>query len=500
MPYFNPKPLVFNPDNKVIEASGAIGQSLFEIMKENTKREQENARLAEAKRANLQNEAMKEKQFDFDNTKFDYAKQKDERDFTWDRQKWQTQFNAEQAHRKNQQSLGWANYNLRANELAKQEALRQAELQRQQEAENLQNMAYFDYGVKNGAFGDIANSQEFANLTPQQKASYGANLKAQMNAQGQIYKANEPLFKMQEQERARQEALRQEQARNLQIAQMAYENPSDFGLNKQEIALLGEIQKRANSGDTQAQADLMEIGGDFSQKLQTQSEINKNLGIKPMTADEKSNIAKMRTTFAGLQKELRALDKAIQVAGNVDSFFGGHGISNLGGLGDSIAYAVPSWSADSAEYQSKVRGVATEHANNQKGQGKFNYEKINKELQAGGILGVRPQVEALKAHRTRILNDIGVLAREAEINGAKEANEWLEFAKQNFIDEDEIEKYLYGGYAKGTPFGTANHIQDIDDLIDDLKEKAKKKLQYSDKGGTQSYYEQADKHGGHYME
>ncbi|MDA3069362.1 hypothetical protein OFN70_07465 [Campylobacter sp. CN_NE3] len=141
MPYFNPKPLVFNPDSKVIEASGAIGQSLFEIMKENTKREQENARLAEAKRANLQSEAMKEKQFDFDNTKFDYAKQKDERDFNWDTQKWKTQFEADQAHRKNQQSLGWANYNLAKQkaewdlkekqlqaELARQEALKKSQI------------------------------------------------------------------------------------------------------------------------------------------------------------------------------------------------------------------------------------------------------------------------------------------------------------------------------------------------------------------------------------
>lgn len=493
MPYFNPKPLVFNPDSKVIEASGAIGQSLFEIMKENTKREQENARLAEAKRANLQSEAMKEKQFDFDNTKFDYAKQKDERDFAWDRQKWQTQFNAEQAHRKNQQSLGWANYNLRANELAKQEALRQAELQRQQEAENLQNMAYFDYGVKNGAFGDMTNSPEFANLTPQQKASYGANLKAQMNAQGQIYKANEPLFKMQEQERARQEALRQEQARNLQIAQMAYENPQDFGLNKQEIALLGEIQKRANSGDTQAQADLMEIGRDFSQKLQTQSEINKNLGIKPMTANEKRAIARLQTQKIQQELLLQKIDDLIKgdnARGGIDT--------NSGAWDKWAVYntSLSEWSDDASARQSEINAAASAYQAAQKGMGRYNFEKAEDLLETSGF-GSKRSAKNIIAMRQKALDDLEIIANQMIEQGYKDGHELLEKVKNNRISDDELNDYLYANKPINDNFG---YLSTNLSPTKYLKEKAKKKLQYSDRGGTQSYYEQADEHGGHYMQ
>ena len=429
MPYFNPKPLVFNPDSKVIEASGAIGQSLFEIMKENTKREQENARLAEAKRANLQSEAMKEKQFDFDNTKFDYAKQKDERDFAWDRQKWQTQFNAEQAHRKNQQSLGWANYNLRANELAKQEALRQAELQRQQEAENLQNMAYFDYGVKNGAFGDIANSQEFANLTPQQKASYGANLKAQMNAQGQIYKANEPLFKMQEQERAKGEALRQEQARNLQIAQMAHENPSDFGLSSDDIAEFNQIIK---SGNKEA---IEKAGAVLNQRLKAQSEINK---IIPQQTDPLKNLPQRTQDKLGDTRAVLEMlsDYANDFKGNeaqqsgiIDGF--------TGGIADAINLA----SDKNKNLNTLANQIAEKDRTMAKGGARYVGENTEDLINPNRVLANTTYsgiASVAKKHLQTYNEQIAVLQAQGNYKGAEilqnEANEFLQSLPNEVLD------------------------------------------------------------------
>ena len=493
MPYFNPKPLVFNPDSKVIEASGAIGQSLFEIMKENTKREQENARLAEAKRANLQSEAMKEKQFDFDNTKFDYAKQKDERDFAWDRQKWQTQFNAEQAHRKNQQSLGWANYNLRANELAKQEALRQAEQGRQQEAENLQNMAYFDYGVKNGAFGDIANSPEFANLTPQQKANYGANLKAQMNAQGQIYKANEPLFKMQEQEKARQEALRQEQARNLQVLDIATNRADEFNLSASDLHTINALKQQAQQGDENAQKALYEIGSQISGKIATQNEINKQLGIKSMTADEKRAIARLQTQKTQQELLLQKIDDLIKgdnARGGIDK--------NSGAWDKWAVYNTPlsEWSDDASARQSEINAVALANQAAQKGMGRYNFEKAEDLLETSGF-GSKRSAKNTIAMRQKALDDLEIIANQMIEQGYKGGYELLEKVKNNRINDDELNDYLYAEKPINDNFG---YLSTNSSPIEYLKEKAKKKLQYSDRGRTQSYYEQADEHGGHYMQ
>ncbi|MDA3056430.1 hypothetical protein [Campylobacter sp. CN_NA1] len=496
MPYFNPKPLVFNPDSKVIEASGAIGQSLFEIMKENTKREQENARLAEAKRANLQNEAMKEKQFDFDNTKFDYAKQKDERDFTWDTQKWKTQFEADQRHKRATEALGWANHNLARQRHNFSMQQLQAEQERAKQAQEAENMAYFDYGVKNGAFGDIANSQEFANLTPQQKASYGANLKAQMNAQGQIYKANEPLFKMQEQERARQEALRQEQARNLQIAQMAYENPQGFGLNKQEIALLGEIQKRANSGDTQAQADLMEIGRDFSQKLQTQSEINKNLGIKPQTAEEKRAIAKVRNQVNLTLNSLHALDKMIYD----DNKMGG--IDQNSGLIDKAIYSLATnWSDDASTKSANVENYARTRNQQLKGMGKYNYE-TTKENFTPDITGSGVASENMLKEREQLINDLEILANQMIANGEAQGYEYLEQANNLKMSEEQLKNIIYGKQKLGNVFGAYNpeidpeKIQNLQRQLDNIEAKFRAK----NRAKNNDFYEQADEHGGHYMQ
>lgn len=439
MAYFNPKPLEFNPNSKVIEASGALGDALFQMYQQSVKNRREQEKLDEDKRSNLANEAFKKEQFD-------YTQKKDQRDFDFDKFKFDTQtaqkereFNADQAHRRASLGLQWANHNLRANELARAQKEREAELARQQQAQDIEHNAYFDYGLKNGYFGERANSDEFKNLTPQQKAQIGANLKAQMSAQGQIYKANEPLFKMQEQERQRAEANRANKAKNLQIVDIASQRANDFGLNDSDLKVINEMKAKAMQGDTKALKDLQDIGAQLGSQIATRNEIDKNLGVKPMTQQEKNAIAKLQTQKVQTENLIKALDTTIA------NDYARGGIDKNSGIIDSAIINTPlrNFSNDASDKLAEVNIIGDTYKQQQKGLGKFNYEMASDRVMPS-VLGSKSAVAQTIAMRNQALNDLENIANQMIAQGYKGGYELLEQVENQRINDKELSDMMFG--------------------------------------------------------
>lgn len=85
MPYFNPRPITFNPDSGVIGYAGAMGNKLYDVYQDSLKNAQTQMGLDETKRNNLATQNLKEQQFSYDALKdaktFNYNALKDDRDF-----------------------------------------------------------------------------------------------------------------------------------------------------------------------------------------------------------------------------------------------------------------------------------------------------------------------------------------------------------------------------------------------------------------------------------
>ncbi|QCD52806.1 hypothetical protein [Campylobacter sp. RM16192] len=207
----------------------------------------------------------------------------------------------------------------------------------------------------------------------------------------------------------------------------------------------------------------------------------------------KNAIAKTQSSFNKGLNELAALDRLVYAA---NSAGGGDGISTLGGGWDTIAYHNPNLSESSRNYRAALSTYQGAYADNQKGQGKFNYENMGERL-TPGLLGADTAAAEIVSRRNQILSEMYQTAIQAKEQGYRGADEMLEQVRSLAVDPSKLEKILYGKERINSNFGAGmlfNNLQNVSPENDIANMFLEKKKTQS-KQNNDDPYGQADEYG-----
>ena len=196
MAFFNPHKVDFNYDTRMIDAVGAVGRSLYEIYKDNVAKDQNQSRLDETNRANLMSEYLRgQKNYETarhnQTTEAETAK-KNAFDQDLDLKKFGLDTNYKRAlinnlYADNARQNAQLQWNIsQARDKAQAEQEKQAGI----------DMAWYNAGQQGGQFGGLP-----AGLSDADKRNLGRQYRLQIEAQGGINKAQEPILKQQEAQR-----------------------------------------------------------------------------------------------------------------------------------------------------------------------------------------------------------------------------------------------------------------------------------------------------------
>lgn len=203
MAFFNPHKVDFNYDTRMIDAAGAVGKSLYEIYKDNVAKNQNQARLDETNRANLMSEYLRgQKNYETarhnQTTEAETAKKN-----AFDQDLGLKNFYSTDSLRRAQINNLYAD-NARQNaQLQWNMSQAQEKAQAEQEKQAGIDMAWYNAGQQGGQFGELP-----AGLSDADKRNLGRQYRLQIEAQGGINKAQEPILKQQEAQQKQQEAKR----------------------------------------------------------------------------------------------------------------------------------------------------------------------------------------------------------------------------------------------------------------------------------------------------
>lgn len=444
MAFFNPHKVDFNYDTRMIDAVGAVGKSLYEIYKDNVAKNQNQARLDETNRANLMSEYLRgQKNYETarhnQTTEAETAKKN-----AFDQDLSLKNFYSTDALRRAQINNLYAD-NARANaQLQWNMSQAQDKARDEQEKQASIDMAWYNAGQQGGQFGELP-----AGLSDAEKRNLGRRYRLQTEAQGGIYKAQEPILKQQEAQRK----------------QKQIDAEADIIFN----TLGGKIPQGMT--DPQAQREYINAyaAAKTNPQLVKQTETS---------AGQKNAIAMTQRAFNNNLKELSALDRVIIAANNTNTWipFGNSGISNLGGPFDKVAYAASEWSPASRSYKKAAENYASAYSDNQKGQGKFNYENMNDRL-TPNIFGAGNAAETIKTRRAQLISELYQQAKQAKEQGYKGADEMLNQVNSLAASDESIKGILYGKRKIDSNFGAARLYSAPQDIATDISPSAKEATQ-----------------------
>lgn len=444
MAFFNPHKVDFNYDTRMIDAVGAVGKSLYEIYKDNVAKNQNQARLDETNRANLMSEYLRgQKNYETarhnQTTEAETAK-KNAFDQDLDLKKFGLDTNYKRAlinniYADNARQNAQLQWNMN-------QAQQKAQVEQEKQAGI--DMAWYNAGQQGGQFGELP-----AGLSDAEKRNLGRQYRLQTEAQGGINKAQEPILKQQEAQRK----------------QKQIDAEADIIFN----TLGGKIPQGMT--DPQAQREYINAyaAAKTNPQLVKQTETS---------AGQKNAIAATQVGFNKNLAELGALDKVIIAANNTNTWipFGNSGISNLGGLFDKAAYAASELSPASRAYKKAVENYASTYADNQKGQGKFNYENMRENL-TPNIWGAGNAAETIKTRRAQLISELYQQAMQAKAQGYRGADEMLEQVNNLAASDESIKGILYGEKKIDGNFGASRLYNAPQDITADISPSAKEATQ-----------------------
>lgn len=407
--YYNPRPLVFNPDSKVIEASGAIGNALYDIFKNNAEMRLKENEFNERKKQNEISNQKWEKQFNqnvyendrnygLNREKLDYQKFSDQRDYNY----------KVAQHR---QAVA------RANARAYQSAINQ----RQKDYEN--GMFAYQWAKQNG----YAPKDE---MTPEKQAEWGNAFTKQMEYGEKFNKAYGSQIQAQKQ--AEQEQI---QNKNLAMGIMGDENlRNSFGFDEsdmkafndvmqngtpEQIAFMSSNVTRLARDKAQARKELQNLGGDVG--------ITLNQGSKNLPVDTLKSIRNAQNNIQGLTDYYSALKNA-----------DGRNIGLWDSLGGSLAYDLGIPSKENAELVAKSKNVAYNLANSQKGNANKTIQNFQDELTPYRISGGKLNANVVGLIDKELINyenAINDATIQGNYKGAKELQQQLYNIVENLPPE-----------------------------------------------------------------
>jgi|GEM_PF-864360 len=444
MAFFNPHKVDFNYDTRMIDVVGAVGRSLYEIYKDNVAKNQNQARLDETNRANLMSEYLRgQKNYETarhnQTTEAETAK-KNAFDQDLDLKKFGLDTNYKRAlinnlYADNARQNTQLQWNIsQARDKAQAEQEKQAGI----------DMAWYNAGQQGGQFGELP-----AGLSDADKRNLGRQYRLQTEAQGGINKAQEPILKQQEAQRK----------------QKQIDAEADIIFN----TLGGKIPQGMT--DPQAQREYINAYAVAKTNPQLVKQTEASAG-------QKNAIATTQVGFNKNLAELGALDKVIIAANNTNTWipFGNSGISNLGGLFDKAAYAASELSPASRAYKKAVENYASTYADNQKGQGKFNYENMRENL-TPNIWGAGNAAETIKTRRAQLISELYQQAMQAKAQGYKGADEMLNQVNSLAASDESIKGILYGKRKIDSNFGASRLYNAPQDITADISPSAKEATQ-----------------------
>ena len=250
--------------------------------------------------------------------------------------------------------------------------------------------------------------------------TYNANpyLVAQSGAIG------DTLYKLYQDARAnKQEQDKQNELKRQFEANFA-ENQRQFNENKQfkerEYQDLQNQREFDNNLNLQKQyleqQKFKENQRQYNQKLQ--QELNKDLDL----AIKQKNMPVLE------QKDLKNVFTALEQTGELQNYVDEKGgWDKFGGVFDRFKTLWPNISQDGADYNALASNLATSTSEVLKGQGKFNYEKMNEDLKPS-IVGTNKAQSTLNETQKMLINRADELIKLAESQnyyGANEARENL---------------------------------------------------------------------------
>lgn len=445
MAFFNPHKVDFNYDTRMIDAVGAVGKSLWDIYKTNVEKNQNQAKLDETNRANLATEGLYDAR-NQETARHNLAGEAETaRKNAFDQDLGLRNFYSTDALRRAQINNLYAD-NARANtQLQWNISQARDKAQAEQEKQAGIDMAWYKAGQQGGQFGELP-----AGLSDADKRNLGRQYRLQIEAQGGINKAQEPILKQQEAQRKEEQTAR---------------------VNDETFNALGlKLPAGMVSGSPAARNYI-----DAAVAARTNPQVVKQTEA---SAGQKNAIAATQVGFNKNLAELGALDKVIIAANNTNTWipFGNSGISNLGGPFDKVAYAASEWSPASREYKTAVKNYASTYADNQKGQGKFNYENMQESL-TPNILGAGNAAETIKTRRAQLISELYQQAMQAKAQGYKGADEMLNQVNNLAASDESINDILYGKRKIDGNFGASRLYNAPQDITADISPSAKEATQ-----------------------
>lgn len=220
------------------------------------------------------------------------------------------------------------------------------------------------------------------------------------------------------------------------------------------------------------------------------------------TPGQKNAIAVLQNGFNKGLNELAALDRLIIAANNAG---GGDGISTLGGGLDKFKMIFPNLNEDARKYIATMQAYQSAYADNQKGQGNFNYKNMGEQLSPGWT-GADVAAENIKARRAQTLSELNQIINQAKAQDYAGADDMQRQLQPLIIDDERINNILYGkekisgGFGASAlynPAGQAAQPQQQSGVSQAVKEKFEKRK----RGGVENngFQQNLDEHGTHYM-
>ena len=216
------------------------------------------------------------------------------------------------------------------------------------------------------------------------------------------------------------------------------------------------------------------------------------------TPGQKNAIAVLQNGCNKGLNELAALERLIIAAG-------GDGISTLGGGLDKFKMIFPNLNEDARKYIATMQAYQSAYADNQKGQGNFNYKNMGEQLSPGWT-GADVAAENIKARRAQTLSELNQIINQAKAQDYAGADDMQRQLQPLIIDDERINNILYGkekisgGFGASAlynPAGQAAQPQQQSGVSQAVKEKfEKRKRGRVDNDGFQ---QNLDEHGTHYM-
>lgn len=240
--------------------------------------------------------------------------------------------------------------------------------------------------------------------------------------------------------------------------------------NTNENRLNFDIQKYNNDDkklQTQMQNDLTfsALGGAYPQGSENWDDKQKAdyrnawVGMKnnsavranEKTPGQKNAIAVLQNGFNKGLNELAALDRLIIAANNAG---GGDGISTLGGGLDKFKMIFPNLNEDARKYIATMQAYQSAYADNQKGQGNFNYKNMGEQLSPGWT-GADVAAENIKARRAQTLSELNQIINQAKAQDYAGADDMQRQLQPLIIDDERINNILYGKEKISGGFGAS---------------------------------------------